>query len=374
MLQKLYPRDQIDQYLLIDVIALLSLAYQVFIVHKPFGLIGSLLLYSIYLSVFYVSLWHQDERLLVSVYIGCGVLAVLGMVSHLSLTVFAFMQAGQLGLARSKRLIGLGMPAFPAMHAAAYYGHKGDLSGFVPSYSMLFLLLQLVIPVVVYFVERSRSLGYALDEANKKIERYVQEEERNRIARDLHDTLGQTLTMIKMKSELAIRLMDKQSDQAKQEMQEVRDTSRTALKQVRELVTSMKQVSLEEEIQHAHTLFRMAGVHLVLRETGPRPDLSHAKETMLALSIREAFTNVIKHSQAKRCTVQMGWNDGRYEVRVMDDGIGSVKEEKRGHGLESIRERMCLADGDVGLESPAGGGFVVTLRIPAQSGERVKVP
>lgn len=375
MLQKLYPRDQIDRYLFIDVIALVSLAYQVFLVHHSFGFIGSFLLYGIYLGAFYISLWHQDWRLVVAVYMGCGVLAVLGLFYHSSLTSYAFMQAAQLGLARSKRLIGVGMLAIPVMHATVYYGREGGWTGFGESYLLLLLILQLLTPIIFYIIQRSRSLGHALDEANQKIERYAQEEERHRIARDLHDTLGQTLTMIKMKSELAMRLMDKESEQAKQEMKEVMETSRFALKQVREVVTSMKHVSVAEEIQHAQTLFRTADVYMIIKELGPQPDLSHVKETMLALSLREAFTNVIKHSRAQTCTVQRGWNvDGQYEVKVVDDGVGITNKVKQGHGIESMRERMRLVGGSALVEPPVDDGFVVTLRIPANPRERMKVP
>ncbi|PTM57931.1 sensor histidine kinase [Desmospora activa] len=375
MLQKLYPRDQIDKYLFVDVIAFVSLAYQVFLVYHSFGFIGSFLLYGIYFGAYYVGLWYQDWRIVISIYTGCGVLAVLGLFYHPFLTFYAFIQAAQLGLVRSKRLIGVSMLAILVMHATVYYGREGEWTGFGESYYLLLLILQLLTPMILYIIQRSRSLGDALDEANKKIERYAQEEERNRIARDLHDTLGQTLTMIKMKSELAMRLMDKESKQAKQEMKEVMETSRFALKQVREVVTSMKHVSVAEEIKQGQILFQTAKVDVIIKESGPQPNLSQVKETMLALSMREAFTNVMKHSQAQTCTVQLGWkSDGQYVVKVVDDGVGLTNKEKLGHGIESMRERMHLVGGSAVVGASVDGGFVVTLSIPANHGKDEKGP
>lgn len=85
-------------------------------------------------------------------------------------------------------------------------------------------------PILIYIKEKAKSLQSELDAANKQI---VQQEERQRIARDLHDTLGQTLTMIKLKSELTTRLVDKDSSKAKEELKEILATTRIALKQVR---------------------------------------------------------------------------------------------------------------------------------------------
>lgn len=108
---------------------------------------------------------------------------------------------------------------------------------------------------------KAKSLQKELSAANSQIERYIQEEERHRIARDLHDTLGQTLTMIKLKSELTIRLIEKDTTQAKQELNDILDTSRFALKQVRELVTDMKYISIESELNHLRELLRTAGIN-----------------------------------------------------------------------------------------------------------------
>ena len=374
MIQKLYPKDQIEKYLLIDVVTIAIFTYLVFVKYNTFGFFGSFVLYAMFLGAFYVNLWYRDWRLLFSSFVAFGVLTVLGIFYHHGLLTFAFLQADLLGRSRSKKMIGIGMLGILAMYMTTYYGREGHPFAFVYTAYLPVLIVMLLLPVIVYIRQQSLSLEHALDEAHDKLERYIQEEERNRIARDLHDTLGQTLTMIKMKSELAMRLMDKQqSELAKKEMKEVMDTSRFALKQVREMVTSMRYVSIAEEIRQAEELFQMAGIRLAIRGMNEVPSsLSRVAETMIALSLREALTNVIKHSQAKNCSVDMLERDGVYEVKVVDDGIGIGKGAEAGNGIESIRERMRLVQGSAVITESSDGGVTVTLSIP--TGERGNVP
>jgi two-component system sensor histidine kinase DesK len=374
MIRKLYPADQIEKYLLIDIAALVFLAYHVFIESNTFGFAGSLAMYALFFGTFYASLWYRDWRLLASSLANCGVLAILAIYYDQSMVAYAFITADLLGRARSRTVIFLGMLGIVIMHVVTYFPWNDGVFSIYRTYQFPVLILQLIVPIIVHTREKSKSLKRELAEANEKIERYIQEGERSRIARDLHDTIGQTLTMIKLKSELAAKLVDKQAELAKKEMREVTETSRFALKQVRELVTSMKFVSLEEELRHAEKLLHTAGIRLTVTETDSLPrSLSSVTETMLALSLREAFTNIIKHSRAAVCTVQMGLSRHEYEIAVVDDGIGMAGQDGGGHGIDSIRERMRLVQGSAVIASSPEGGFAITLRVPVKPSERVDV-
>lgn len=370
MKRQLYPADQIETYLFIDLVAFVFLIYHVFTADSPIGLPGSLLLLSLFLGAFYVGLWYRDWRLTAASLFGCGVLSIIAIFYNEFLLLYGIIFADLLGRARRKIHMMIGMCGFVAMYLVTHAHLYGDPFSFVTTVHLPMLILLLLVPIVVRITERSKMLRRELAIANKKLERYIQEEERHRIARDLHDTLGQTLTMMKLKSELAIRLLDKDSEQAKREMNEVMRTSRFALKQVRELVTSMKYVSLDEEIAHGEKLLNSSGIRLSVRETSSHPQLSKMAETMLALSLRECFTNIIKHSQAKNCTVTSDYTDGRYQIHVKDDGIGFADVETDGNGLTSMQERMRLVQGHAHVAVSSSGGVNITLSVPVNERER----
>lgn len=361
---KWYPDDQIEKYLVVDLIFTVFLIYRVLTADSPFGLIGSFLLLGLYLFAFYVSLWFRDWRMVLSTFLGCTVISVFAMFYDEDFLHFGFVFSDLLGRIRSKFQMLIGMLGFIAMYAGTHRYLKGDWFAFLETIHLPILILLLLLPIVIRVKERSKLLRKELDTANEKLERYIQEEERHRIARDLHDTLGQTLTMITLKSELAIRLMDKKSEQAKREMNEVMSTSRFALKQVRELVTSMKYVSLDEEIEYASNFLDSSEIRLSIRKSLSAPKLSKVTETMLALSLRESITNIIKHSKAQNCSITSEYTDGWYYIHIEDDGIGFVSGEMNGNGLNSIQERIRLLKGHTNIATSVSGGVIVTLSVP----------
>ncbi|WP_052759514.1 sensor histidine kinase [Paenibacillus sp. DMB20] len=282
------------------------------------------------------------------------------------MVLFGFLYADMLGRARTIKLMGAGMAGIAAMFLVSYAVLHGELHSFFLSSMMPFLILQLLTPYIIRTVENSRKLSSKLNAANRKLERYIQEEERNRIARDLHDTLGQTLTMIKMKSELASRLVDKDTARARSEIEEIKTSARQALHQVRELVTSIRHVPLQEELIHARNLLSSAGIALESgRFQGP-PPLPGAAETMLALSLREAVTNIVKHSGADRCSISDHYDEGIYSLTVQDNGNGITPEPSEGFGLPSMQERMRQVQGQARIVPSPSGGTLVKLSIPVR--------
>lgn len=186
--------------------------------------------------------------------------------------------------------------------------------------------------------------------------------ERGRIARDMHDVLGHSMSIIVLKSQLLARLLeDTSSDRARSELADVESTAREALQQLRQCVDGYRAAGLPHELRTAERTLTAAGVQLIVEGELPSPPA--AMENLLALSLREAITNVLRHSRARWCRVQL-WSDSdgvRCEVR--DDGVG-IGAARRGNGLLGLRERLEAAGGRLHL-SDLSPGTLVRFDLPA---------
>ncbi|WP_055108278.1 sensor histidine kinase [Paenibacillus ihumii] len=364
MIRKLYPPDQIEHYLTIDVIVLVTLAYLTIVIDRPLGWGAAILLYILMLVCFYVALWQRGWLLVLAAWAGLGIITVYSIYYSSWMILYGFVYADLLGRARSDRIMWAGMAGIAAMFLVSYTVLYGEILTFVMSPMMPFLILQLIMPYIIRTVEHSRRLSSKLHAANRKLERYIQEEERNRIARDLHDTLGQTLTMIKMKSELASRLMDKDTSRARSEIDEIKISARQALQQVRELVTSIRHVTLQDELRHALQLLSSAGITVDHERFQGTPSLGSSAETMLALSLREAVTNIVRHSGADCCSIHDDVGEDSYSITIQDNGRGLQPEQTEGFGLPSMQERMRQVQGHALIAPAPSGGTIVKLRVP----------
>jgi two-component system sensor histidine kinase DesK len=202
--------------------------------------------------------------------------------------------------------------------------------------------------------EREREREVAVEQA--RVEHLSTLAERERIARDLHDLLGHTLTGIVVRAQLARRLP---APEGAAEMAAVEELARTALAEVRAAVTGWRRVSLDDEVAVAGDALAAAGVELtVAREPGL--DLTPPAEHALALALREAVTNVVRHAGATRCTVGLRTAGGRVLLEVADDGVGGGSD---GNGLAGMRERVALLGGEVRRRSAAG--TTVQVAVPA---------
>src|SRR5215470_13203989 len=189
-----------------------------------------------------------------------------------------------------------------------------------------------------------------LELAQEEIEQLAKLAERERIARDLHDVLGHTLSVIVLKSELAGRLFERDPQRARQEIGEVEQVSRKALSEVREAIRGYRSEGLTAEIERAHRTLDAAGVTLTCKSKPP--SLSVAEETVLALAVREAVTNIVRHAQASQCRMQFVSENGRTSLTVEDDGRGNIRQE--GNGLRGMRERIEGLGGHFSIDGKQG--------------------
>jgi len=231
---------------------------------------------------------------------------------------------------------------------------------------LISLIIVILLPFNTYNQKKQDQLEVQLEDANKRISELVKIEERQRIARDLHDTVGQKLSLIGLKSDLAGKLLHKDLDRAEKEITEIRSTARVALKEVRELVTKMRGIRLEDEVYHIKQMLDAASIEY---ELVGEPKLKHVAlltENVLCMCVKEAITNVVKHSKATRCVVTIEALPDKMVLQVKDNGVGMNVDTHfyNGNGLQGIRERLEFVNGTMRINSEEHQGTMLTLRVP----------
>ncbi|MBN3525152.1 sensor histidine kinase [Paenibacillus apiarius] len=231
-----------------------------------------------------------------------------------------------------------------------------------------FVLVSLIgvilLPVTTYNRNKREKLEGQLEDANKRISELVKLEERQRIARDLHDTLGQKLSLIGLKSDLAGKLISKNPAQAQSEINDVRQTARSALKEVREMVTQMRGTRLEDEMFRIKQILKAAQIEFTLEGDLKLSNTSLLNENVLGMCLKEAVTNIVKHSNASACSIVMEPSNTELCVKVKDNGIGIAGDaaSARGNGLRGMRERLEFVNGSMDIVSD--NGTMIIIKVP----------
>jgi two-component system, NarL family, sensor histidine kinase DesK len=218
-----------------------------------------------------------------------------------------------------------------------------------------------------FFAERNR-MNRRLRKANEEIEHLAKVAERERIARDLHDVLGHTLSVITLKSELAGKLMDRDPERAAKEIHEVEQISRQALSDVRDAIRGYRSKGLAAELAQAKTTLETAGV-AVQCDAASTLKIPAVQESVLSLAVREAVTNVVRHAQASSCRLRLDQQNGSCRLEIHDDGRGFVTAE--GNGLRGMRERVEMLGGTLERSNKSGTMLIITLPLkdPAPTSE-----
>ena len=208
----------------------------------------------------------------------------------------------------------------------------------------------------------AKSAGDArLRMAQAEVERLAKLAERERIARDLHDVLGHTLSVIVLKSELAQKLIAADPARAAKEMGEVERIARDGLAEVRQAITGYRSSGLAAEIEQVRETLVAAGIDATATIDARSMPLAPAQETALSLALREATTNVIRHAGATRCHIRFYAQDGSVLMEVEDNGRGG--ETPFGNGLSGMRERIQALGGVLHRETDHGTRLLIKLPI-----------
>lgn len=223
-----------------------------------------------------------------------------------------------------------------------------------------FVFTILVGALNVHFSQVSRS-NARLRVAQDEIEHLAKLAERERIARDLHDLLGHTLSVIILKSELASKLAERDVARARDEIRDVERISRDALSQVRTAVRGYRTGGLQAEVESARHALDAAGVALQVDVAAAQLPPSH--EAVLSMAMREAVTNVVRHAGARCCRISLATTRSDAVLTITDDGRGGG--EPFGSGLTGMRERVEALGGT--LQRDGSRGTTLTITLPLQT-------
>lgn len=275
------------------------------------------------------------------------------------------------------------------IYGGALIGHQSRLAlalwlAFLNCFAMLIVLPESKTPLeqivwllpmmfFTFVAAYSNQMAYQAQTSRRRVallqaekERLAADAERERIARDLHDLLGHTLSVIVLKSELAARLAEKNPARAAQEIREVEQISREALQEVRSAVRGYRGSGFGAELARAKVALDAAGVKLVMTDTVP--ELPEGTEASAAMLLREAVTNVVRHARASEVKITLVKAAQGYTLTVQDDGVGGTGPE--GTGLNSMRERLRAMGGT--LERNGSQGTRLVAFFPAE-GEKQKI-
>ncbi len=244
----------------------------------------------------------------------------------------------------------------------AIVGAIGGITGWALHINGWGLFYSALFPVIIgagntFFAERNR-MNRRLRKANEEVEQLAKVAERERIARDLHDVLGHTLSVITLKSELAGKLLDRDPERAKKEIHEVEEISRQALSDVRDAIRGYRSKGLAAELAQAKSTLETAGL-TVQCDASTSMKIPAMQESVLSLAVREAVTNVVRHAQASSCRMRLEQQNGACRLEIHDDGQGFSTME--GNGLRGMRERVEMLGGTLVRTNKSGTMLIITL-------------
>ncbi|HEY0232872.1 MAG TPA: sensor histidine kinase [Dokdonella sp.] len=238
------------------------------------------------------------------------------------------------------------------------------LLGLPLRYTMLTVAITAIVSIAIsaanHFHREKRLRQAELKLSHDEVRRLAGLAERERIGRDLHDLLGHTLSLITLKSELALKLFDRDPPAARREMAEVERVARDALGQVRRAVSGIRAAGIAAELASARLLLESGDVRLDYRKDDVV--LPADIETVLALVLREAVTNIQRHARAAHARVELKAIDGSVCLAIEDDGRGGTIEP--GNGLTGMHERLHGLGGRLEISAVRGGGTRLLARIP----------
>lgn len=222
----------------------------------------------------------------------------------------------------------------------------------------------ILLPFNIHNKKEMGQLEEKLEDANKRISELVKLEERQRIARDLHDTLGQKLSLIGLKSDLARRLITKDPDQARNELKDVQQTARTALSEVRKMVSSMRGIRLKDEIVRVKQILKAAEINYEGDQDLSIKNVPLLTENILSMCMKEAVNNVVKHSGASSCSISIEQSWKEIVMTIHDNGVFKSEGDKdiRGSGLLGMKERLEFINGSLELQTKEGTTLII--RVP----------
>lgn len=313
-----------------------------------------------FLVLYFRSAWVRGRELMLVAAATVAIGVAMWPISQGAGAFFIY-GASMVGVLRSSRqgTVGVILVALVATLEAIFIGRSAGAS----VWPIIFCLV--VGAINVHFSQVGRS-NARLRLAQSEIEHLAKVAERERIARDLHDVLGHTLSLVILKSELASKLAERDPERARDEIRDVERIAREALAEVRAAVSGYRAGGLEAEVHHARNTLGTAGVKLETDITTKK--LPPAHEAVLCLALREAVTNIVRHSGARSARLVIGCGDDRCSLSISDDGRGG--NAPFGSGLSGMWERVEVLGGTLTRRGQGGTTLEVTLPLTSALEER----
>ncbi|MFI7315532.1 histidine kinase [Streptomyces venezuelae] len=251
---------------------------------------------------------------------------------------------------------GLGpLSLFLSVLAGVIGGFREGWTGLNVAYGTF--LSTMVTAAILSLAEAVRELR----ETREELARTAVDKERLRFSRDLHDLLGHTLSVIVVKAEATRRLAPRDLDAALGQVADIESVGRQALTEIREAVTGYREGSLATELDRARDLLEAAGIGTVVRQAGP--PLAPQTAALLGWVVRESATNVVRHSGAAHCEIEVTGTPDETRLVITDDGRGEGSGPP-GSGLKGLSERLAAAGGSLTSGPAPHSGFRVTATLP----------
>lgn len=307
----------------------------------------------VFLTAYFRAYWVRGVRLLPVIAVQAALAVTYSPFNIGACVLFVYAAAAAAQLDRTR----------DALRLVLLIGGLGAATALVIDAPVFFWItsvgVTLLIGTVTMHDAQSRRVQHKLRLAQGEIEHLAQVAERERIARDLHDVLGHTLSLIVLKAELARKLADRDVARAAAEMCDVEAVARRTLQEVREAIRGYR-ATLEDEAARAGAMLKAAGIAEAFELSSS--ELPQPVEETLALALREAVTNVVRHSGASVCRARLHRARETVTLEVEDDGRGSNAPE--GSGLRGMRERVEVFGGRV-MRLP-GRGMKLRVVLPAE--------
>lgn len=322
---------------------------------SPPEIAGGLIGLCIFLGLYFASICEQGLRL-IAYAVATLVLSFALAYAQSNWTVISIYAATMIGELRPTRRASILLGVFAVATTIV-----GLFIGQPALYWALGVFLMIMVGIAAISRSALEDKNYALAQAQDEVKQIAAVAERERIGRDLHDLLGRTLTLIAIKADLAAKLAPRDTAKAETEMREVAAAARNALAEVRAAVAGMTGASLGREIASAQTALAAAGITCVVE--GDAEKIEQGAGAVLAMALREAITNVIRHSGARTCRILLTRAAKGLQLTVSDDGDGEAVRE--GGGIGGVRSRLAAAGGGLTVTGDADGTRLIA-RLPME--------
>lgn len=308
---------------------------------------------AVFLLVYFISLKAAGLRL-IALAVAALLLSFALAFTNSNWTVIAVYAAAMIAELRPAWRASLGVGVFAAASAGLAL-----VTGQPAIYWVLGVFLMVMVGIGNISRAALQDKNRELAAAQGEVRQFAAAAERERIGRDLHDLLGRTLTLIALKADLAARLADSAPDKATAEMRDIAAAAREGLAEVRAAVSGMTGASLSREIAGSKTALAAAGIACEIE--GDAESIDPGTSAVLAMALREAVTNVIRHSGASTCRIALIEQASGLELKVSDDGDGQAV--RPGGGLAGLTSRLTAAGGELAIEGDTRGTRL-TARVP----------